>query len=56
VRDDHADVGRAELRVVQRIADRARETVAVVADREESGGFAGIVPTSTSPMISRCAP
>ena len=39
--DDHADVGRREAGVGERVADRARDAVAVVADREQALGLAG---------------
>ncbi len=37
VRDDHADIARSDLGVVKCHRDRAGQTVAVVADREQAG-------------------
>ena len=42
VGDDHADGGGRELRVVERLPDRARDTVAVVANGGETLRFADI--------------
>ena len=41
VRDDHPDVGGAKSRVLERERDRAREPVAVVADRQQPFALAG---------------
>ena len=55
VRDDHADVGGQDARVVQRLGDRAGEAVAVVADCGQPLRLAGIAAAQDLAQHRRAA-